>query len=86
MDSFQKFLELLPQMPPEERVINFRAEALRPLSMAVGIAKLLQIEMENVTELPDDIENWSQKLLYHLDEMQQLIDALVQPSSDGILE
>ena len=81
MDSFQQFLEDMPQIPLEERVIIFRHEALRPLNFAKGYAKLLELEVNRSAGMPEDAPQMFQRLLSSLDEIGQLLDALV--AQDG---
>lgn len=83
MDNFQRFLENLPKMQLEGQVQEFRHEALRSLHMAIGYATLLQNEIEDSSQLSDEVEEWSNKLLHHLDEMRQLLNVLAQPTDDG---
>ncbi|MCB8981151.1 MAG: hypothetical protein H6657_27415 [Ardenticatenaceae bacterium] len=77
MNEFQRFLEGLSKGPCDERVIIFRHEALRPLNFAKGYAKLLELEAKSDTGLPEDAPQLFEKLLSSLDEIGQLLDALV---------
>ncbi|MCP4416210.1 MAG: hypothetical protein GY805_06290 [Chloroflexi bacterium] len=85
MSDFQRFLKNLSDsdIPLEERVQEFRHETLRPLHLAIGYAELLQKETEGCPELPEKTKQDFQNLLYHLDEMQQLLDALIKRPDDG---
>ncbi|MAU01739.1 MAG: hypothetical protein CL608_31760 [Anaerolineaceae bacterium] len=86
MDSFQRFLKNLPKMQLEEQVQEFRHEALRSVHMAIGCATLLQNEIEGSSQLSDEVQEWSHKLLHYLDEMRQLLNVLAQPPDNGTSE
>jgi hypothetical protein len=77
MDSFQRFLENLPQMPLEERVQMFRHHALQSLNTAKGFAVLLQKDTEDCPELPVEVGDYFEVLVGKLDELNKLLDALV---------
>ncbi|MBK7896125.1 MAG: hypothetical protein IPJ90_14865 [Anaerolineaceae bacterium] len=77
MDSFQQYLKNLHKGPLEERVQSFRHQTLRSLNFAKGYAKLLELEAASDTGLPDDAPELFEKLLSSLDEIGQLLDALV---------
>lgn len=83
MDDFQQFLENLSKTRLDERVHVFRHEALRPLTSAKGYAALLQRETKGCSEMSEEAQQWFQKLLSNLEEIEQLLDALVDQDEEG---
>jgi len=77
MNEFQQYLEGLSEAPLEERVQYFRRQTLRSLNFAKGYAKLLELEAKSDTGLPEDAPHLFEKLLGSLDEIGQLLDALI---------
>ncbi|MCC6606802.1 MAG: hypothetical protein IT327_26590 [Anaerolineae bacterium] len=77
MSEFQQYLEGFSKAPLEERVQYFRHETLRSLNFAKGYAKLLELTANSSAGLPEDAPQLFQKLLSSLDEIGQLLDALV---------
>ena len=77
MDSFQQSLEGSSKGPLEEKVQSFRHQTLRSLNFAKAYAKLLELEAKSDTGLPEDAPQLFEKLLSSLDEIGQLLDALV---------
>ncbi len=73
MNEFQQYLEGLSKAPLEEWVQYFRHETLRSLNFA----KLLELEAKDSTGMPEDAPQLFEKLLSSLNEIGQLLDALV---------
>ena len=77
MNEFQHFLKNLHKGPLEERVQSFRHETLRSLNFAKAYAKLLELGAKDPNGMPEDALELFEKLLSSLDEIGQLLDALV---------
>ena len=77
MDSFQQSLEGSSKGPLEEKVQSFRHQTLRSLNFAKAYAKLLELGAKDPNGMPEDALELFEKLLCSLDEIGQLLDALV---------
>lgn len=77
-------LKRLFDVPPETRLAIFRAEALTPMTACRGYADLIKmhLEGENLSELSPEPKKWVQKLIAHLERLDQLFNALSAPYPD----